>query len=234
MLTFAFKTPEPVPPMFTKDIINNNIPRLQLTDTVSKALQLMTDFRLTCLPVVENGKYLGLIGDEELLDVEDEKNTLDLLKRKLVNISVKYDEHFLNAVNIMNQHEAHVVPVVNDNNEYEGIITAPDLLKTVGEYCGANETGGIVVFERERIHFSLSEISRIAETNDITILHLNTIPVTDTSLLQVTIHLNKRELSTLVATFERFDYHVIYYTGNKNQENEIEANYQHLMNYLDI
>ncbi len=194
----------------------------------------MSDFRLTCLPVVENGKYLGLISDEELLDVEDEKSSLEFLKRKLVKISVKYDEHFLNAVNIMNQHEAHVVPVVNDKEDYEGIITTPDLLKTVGEYCGANETGGILVFERERIHFSLSEISRIAETNDFTILHLNTIPIPDTSLLQVTIHLNKRELTTLVATFERFDYHVTYFTGNKNQENQIETNYQHLMNYLDI
>ena len=220
--------------MFTKDIINNNIPRLQLTDTVSKALQLMTDFRLTCLPVVSEGKYLGLVSEDELLDVEDEKMHIDFLKKKLVNISVKDDEHFLNAVNMMNQHEAHVVPVVNDKNDYEGIITTPDLLKTVGEYCGANESGGIVVFERERIHFSISEISRIAESNDFTILHLNTTTQAETGLLMVTIHLNKRELSTLVATFERFDYRVIYFTGNKNQENEIETNYQHLMNYLDI
>ena len=220
--------------MFTKDLINNNIPRLQLADTVSKALQLMTDFRLTCLPVVSEGKYLGLISEDELLDVEDDKISLEFLKRKLVNISVKDDEHFLNAVNIMHKHESHVVPVVNDKNDYEGIITTPDLLKTVGEYCGANEFGGIVVFERERIHFSLSEISRIAESNDCTILHLNTTTHPESGLLIVTIHLNKRELTTLVATLERFDYHVIYFTGNKNQESEIETNYQHLMNYLDI
>lgn len=220
--------------MYTKDLINNNIPRLQLTDTVSKALQLMTDFRLTCLPVVEGGKYLGLVSEEALLDIDDEQSTIDFLKRKLVSISAKDNEHFLNAVNLMNQHEAHVVPVVNDKNDYEGIITTPDLLKKVGEYCGANETGGIVVFARERIHYSVSEISRLAESNDFTILHLNATSHQDPELLEVTLHLNKRELSPLVSTLERYDYHVIYYTGDKNEGNQIETNYQHLMNYLDI
>jgi len=38
----------------------------------------------------------------------------------------------------------------------------------------------------------------------------------------------------VVATFERYDYDVIYYFGNENFENEIHSNYRHLMNYLDL
>ena len=45
--------------MLTKELINSNIPRLQLQDTVSKALQLINDFKLTHLPVVSEEKFLG-------------------------------------------------------------------------------------------------------------------------------------------------------------------------------
>ena len=54
--------------MLTIELINTNIPRLQLQDSVSKALQLMNDFRLTHLPVVADNKYLGLVSEEDLLD----------------------------------------------------------------------------------------------------------------------------------------------------------------------
>ena len=53
-------------------------------------------------------------------------------------------------------------------------------------------------------------------------------------MLTVTLHINKKEISTIVATFERYDFDVIYYFGNEKFENEIHSNYRHLMNYLDI
>ncbi len=55
--------------MLTANLINNNIPRLKPQDTVAKALQLIADFKVTHLPVVSDGKFLGLISEEALLDV---------------------------------------------------------------------------------------------------------------------------------------------------------------------
>ena len=52
--------------MLTIELINNNIPRLQLKDSVSKALRLISDFRVTHLPVVEGDKFLGLISEDDL------------------------------------------------------------------------------------------------------------------------------------------------------------------------
>jgi hypothetical protein len=53
-------------------------------------------------------------------------------------------------------------------------------------------------------------------------------------MLTVTLHINKREISTVVATFERYEYHISHYFGAESFENEIDSNYRHLMNYLDI
>jgi acetoin utilization protein AcuB len=219
--------------MLTVELINNNIPRLKLQDTASKALQLINDFRVTHLPVIADEKYLGLISEEDLQDA-DEKMPIELMQENFIDAAVHENEHFLTAVTCCNQYDTTVVPVVNEEKELVGVITSPDLLKALGNFAGTNEIGGIIVLEMERSQFAISEISRIVESNDATILHLNTTVHPETGMLTVTIHANKKEIAAIVATFERYEYDVIYYFGNENFENEIHSNYRHLMNYLDI
>jgi acetoin utilization protein AcuB len=220
--------------MLTKDLINNNIPRLQLKDSVSKALQLINDFRISHLPVVSDDKFLGLVSEDDLLDAEDEKKSIDVLQDTFINAAVAGNVHFLNAVSNSIRFDTTVVPVVINEGEYLGVITTNDLLKTLGNFAGADEIGGIVVLEMERSQFSISEISRIVESNDCTILHLNTTADAVSGLLTVTLHINKKEIASIIATFERYEYDVIYSFGNEKFENEISTNYQNLMNYLDI
>ena len=220
--------------MLTTELINNNIPQLKLQDSVSKALQLINDYRVTHLPVVSEEKYLGLVSEDDLLDAEDDKATILILEDSFIKVFVKENEHFLNAVNCSNRYETTVVPVINEEEELVGVITVTDLLKALGDFSGANEIGGIIVMEMERNQFAISEISRIVESNDATILHLNTTVQPQTGMLTVTLHLNKKEISTIVASFERYEYDIIYYFGDEKFENEIHINYRHLMNYLDI
>ncbi len=220
--------------MLTVDLINNNIPRLQLQDTIVKALQLINDFRLTHLPIVSEDKYLGMIGEEDLLDAKDQKLTIEVLQDHFIQAAVRDNMHFLNAVNASIQFDTNIIPVVNEEGDLAGVISTTDLLKTLGNFAGANEIGGIIVLEMERSQFAISEISRIVESNDCTILHLNSNTDPVTGLLTVTLHINKREIASVVSTFERYEYDVIYYFGNENFENEIDSNYRHLMNYLDI
>lgn len=220
--------------MLTIDLINNNIPRLQLQDTVAKAIQLVTDFNVTHLPVVSEDAYLGLLSEEDLLDAEEDKLTIEVLQKYFIPASVKENVHFLNAVNTSIQYDTNIVPVLNEDGELAGLISTSDLLKTLGNFAGANEIGGIIVLEMERSQFAISEISRIVESNDCTILHLNSHTDPATGMLTVTLHINKKEISAVVATFERYEYDVIYYFGNENFENEIHSNYRNLMNYLDI
>lgn len=220
--------------MLTVELINSNIPRLKLQDSVSKALQLVNDYRVTHLPVVQEEKYLGLVSEEDLLDMDDDRAPIEVMQESFIYAAVTENEHFLNAVNCCNQFDTTVVPVINEEKELLGVITTPDLLKALGNFAGTNEIGGIVVLEMERSQFAISEISRIVESNDAHILHLNTTVHPETGMLTVTIHINKKEIAAIVATFERYDYDVIYYFGTENFENEIHTNYRHLMNYLDI
>jgi acetoin utilization protein AcuB len=219
--------------MLTNELINKNIPRLQLQDSVSKALQLIADYRISHLPVVVDNTFLGLISEDDLLDAEDEKLPIEVLQNNFLNAAVPGNVHFLNAVSNSIQFDTTIVPVVNDN-EYAGVITTTDLLKTLGNFSGADEIGGLIVLEMPRSQFAISEISRIVESNDCTILHLNTTVNIITGMLTVTLHINKREIASVIATFERYEYNIIYSFGNEKFENEISSNYEHLMHYLDI
>jgi acetoin utilization protein AcuB len=86
----------------------------------------------------------------------------------------------------------------------------------------------------ERTRFALSELNSIVESDDAVILHVNVSPVAGSQLLEVTLQINKKEISTIIATFERYEYSVTYYSGEELFENDISTNYQNLMNYLDI
>ena len=220
--------------MLTSELINQNIPQLQLQDTVAKAKQLINDFKLTHLPVVADTLFLGLISEEDLLDVEDDKIPVELIQEHFLNRFIRDDIHFLNAVHFCNQYETNIVSVVNHANHFIGVITTTELLKCMGDFSGANEIGGIIILEMERIQFSISEISRIVESNDCTILHLNTTTNASSGILSVTLHLNKKEISSIVSAFERYEYEIKYHFGDQSFQDKTDTNYRNLMNYLNI
>ena len=219
--------------MLAKELINYNIPLLQLNDKVSKALGLLADFHLANLPVVTNDNFLGIISESDLLDT-DSNNTIETLQHNFINAFVPASAHFLNAVHVSIQLDTTVVPVINSNNEFEGSRVVSDLLKNLGDFSGASDIGGLIVLEMNRSQFSISEISRIVESNNCTILHLNTTTNATTGLLTVTIQTNKKEIDSVIATFERYDYNVIFTYGNEKSNDEIISNYQNLMSYLSV
>lgn len=220
--------------MLTKDLINTCIPQLQPFDTVAKGLQLMNDFRVTHLPVVDEDILLGLVCEDDLLDIQDEKTLLGTLNNIFIQATTKSTDFFLAAVKSCMEYDCRLVAVLNEKGEYIGAINSWDLFKALGDFVGVERKGGIIVLSIERMNYSISEISRIVEGCDATILHLNTESHPDTDIMTVTINVNKDEIDKIILTFERYEYNVIYNYGQEVHTSEIESNYKHLMNYLNI
>lgn len=220
--------------MLATDLISNSIPSLQLHDTVSRALQQMNDSDVVHLPIVSEDKYLGLADEADLLDVEDTSLVLKQLTLIWPRPAVNYLDHFLSAVKIAAEQKLTVVPVVKGEYEFVGLITKQQLIATLSEYTSAAEHGGIIVLETNPRSFSLSEVSRIIETNGAKILHLNTYTDKDSGQLIVSVKINRNDLQDIIATLERYEYTIKHYFGENLSEDEVKDNYQHLMNYLSI
>ena len=65
--------------MTARDVITDEIPPLIHTDSGEKALRWMEEFKVSHLPVLKNGNFVGLISETEILDRKDLDRTLDVL-----------------------------------------------------------------------------------------------------------------------------------------------------------
>lgn len=219
--------------MLAAQLINSGFPAVNLFDKVSLALQLMDEYDVFHLPVLSAEKYAGIISKEDLLD-SDENNLLASLEADLLPVSVKGEEYFLAALKLIADHELSLLPVVNEQTELTGVIPARELMRTLSVYLGNDTRGGIIVLEIDKRNFSFGEISRLVETNDAYITQLNTFTEPETGFMVVTLKINRVEISDIVATFQRYEYGVKYYFGEESFANELKANYDHLISYLNI
>jgi len=220
--------------MLTGNLQTQTLPYLHLSDKVFQALEMMNENHVEHLPIVDGDKYLGMISADDLSQADNDHSTLEHFKQSISNPSVKDDEHVLKAIQVAAQNGLTVVPIVGEENELIGVVTYADLLKYSSEFMSLNEPGGLIVLEIESKNYSFNEISRLVEGNDAQIKQLNTSIDPETGLMEVTIKINKLEVSDIVSTFQRHEYNVKYYFGEELFENELKTNYDNLMNYLKI
>ncbi|MBI5858963.1 MAG: CBS domain-containing protein [Sphingobacteriales bacterium] len=220
--------------MLTRELLSQSVPSLRLYDKVHQALELMNENHVAHLPIVDGEKYIGLISEDDLLQAENDHWQLDELQQSFANVSVKEEEHFLKAVQLAADNGLSVVPVVNEENELIGTVVYNDLLKFSSEFMSLSEPGGLIVLEMETNQYSFNEISKLVEGSNAQITQLNTSNDAETGLMQVTIRINKPDISDVVAAFQRHEYKVKYFFGEELYANELRSNYDNLMNYLKI
>ena len=220
--------------MLTGNLQTQTLPYLRLSDKVYQALELMNENHVGHLPIVEGDKYLGMISEQDLSEAENDRSTLEQFQQSISVASVKEDEHVLKAIQIAVENGLTVVPIVGEDNVLLGVVTYPDLLKYSSEFMSLNDPGGLIVLEMDSKNYSSNEVSRLVESNDAQITQLNTSIDPKTGLMEVTIKINKLEVSDIVSTFQRHDYNVKYFFGEELYENELRTNYDNLMNYLRI
>ncbi len=218
--------------MFTKDMISNSFPYLHMEDKVYHALQLMSDYHVGHLPVVDNDKYIGLVDEDQLLHSDDSKD-IEHSHFSMALPSVHGEDHFLKAIQVAVDNRLSIVPVVDDG-QMVGVVTYNDMLRNTSEFMSLQNPGALIVLEMESKAYALTEINRIVESNDAQITQLNTFTDLESGLISITIKINKLEVSDIISTFQRYEYNVKYYFGEELYENELRNNYDNLMNYLKI
>lgn len=223
--------------MFARDLISDSIPPVKPTDSVETVLSWMNEFKVAHLPVVNQEKLLGILSEDDLLEMDsaaDDQTVSEIRLSLPDNVFVNEDSHVYEAVKQMSNHKLHILPVLDNHNLYKGILTRGDLLNYLADSMGVREPGGIIVLEVQHNSYMPSEISRICESNEARILSLSLSPSPDHRTLFVTIKLNIRELSRLISTFERFDYKIVQVVFDAEQLNDFREDYENLLRYLNI
>jgi len=221
--------------MIAIELISDTVPSLKLTDTVQRALDWMQEFKLSQLPIVEEGEYEGLVTEDEMLDSADASAQIKAIR---YNHSEKpfihNNRHIYEVIQVMSNRRLELLPVIDAENMYMGSITLKDLANYFSELFATSEPGGIIVLEIPRHSYSLSEIGRIVESTDSKVLSLYLSSVPGSSCLYVTMKLNVQNISRVISAFERFSYQVVMTYFEADFESDLKRNMDAFWRYLNV
>jgi len=221
--------------MLAATLINPMIPILKLTDTVGTALDWMDEFRTRQLVVADSGLYKGIVSEDILFDISD---TTQLLSRIIIqheDVFASEDNHPYELLRLVTEFSLDIVPVVNENKNVTGTILVRDLVERFVSELGIQEKGAVLVLKIAERDYSLSEISRLIESNGTKVLSSyysssESIHPADASLL--TLKLNRTNITPIIATLERFGYDIEEAHANDPIESVDQERLDMLLRYL--
>jgi predicted transcriptional regulator len=220
--------------MLARSLIKDIIPPLKITDTGERALLWMEEFRIRCLPVVNGTEYLGIISETDIHGLVNKTSELGHYAIPLDRVFINENQHVYDAVKFVTNYKYPLIPVLDTDNQYLGMITVGDLIENFAGLFAVNGPGGIIQFEVNQKDYKLSEVAQLIESNDAAIMSLNVNPVGDGSKLEITIKINKIDLSRILEAFYRYNYDVKTFYHQSEFVEDLQNKYEAFMNYLKM
>ncbi len=219
--------------MLAKELISDIVPALKTSDTGLKALSWMEIFRISHMPIVNNKEFLGLISDTDIYDLNMADEPIGNHKLSLFSPYVTADQHIYEVIEIVSRLNLTVVPVL-EKKKFLGLITLNDLIQYFSGLLSVNNPGAIIVLELHQNDYSLSEISQIIESNDSRILSIYTRSPEESMKMEVIIKVNRTDITSIIQTFERFDYNIkASFMDDEELDSLYDNRFESFMRYLN-
>jgi len=220
--------------MTALDLISKNIPPLKTSDTGERAMNWMSEFRISHLPIVNHSQFLGLISEEDILNLDDLSTPLGGYQLSLQKPFVLSNSHVYEALKVAMELQLSLLPVIDMNDNYEGVITHAELLQGLNAIISAGESGSIIVLEVNSRNYALNDLARIVEAEGVKILSVNIKSQPTTNILEVTLKLNSSKINNVLSTLERFNYNIKASFLESDYSDTLKERYNGLINYLNV
>ena len=218
--------------MIVTDYISKDFIPAKLNQKVGHGLELIKEFGLTHIPVFEGLSFVGMIS-KETLEESDVDEKLSELRDFSEFFYTGENGSLLDAVQNFHLYTSNILVVLNAEQQYEGMLMMDDVISGLSTLPFISEPGAIMIVEVSQKQFSISEVAKIAESNNARIIGLF-ITGYQEDKIQITIKLIAESLASVSETFERFNYRVIFKFFNDEKEDLMKDRFDMLMKYLDI
>ena len=219
--------------MQASQLISSSLITLHPDDDGDRALSLMDELRVNHLAVVRNSFYLGILSEKEILSWDKTDEFIEEHISELSAPSVIGSQHLFDIIQTVEQNSLSIIPVLDEEKHYLGAITNRKLLYTIAKSTAVQSVGGVIVLQMNQNDYSMNEISRIIEENDTKILSSYITSVPNAQKIEITLKLNKIDITAIVKDFDRFDYTLIAsYNQDENNDDFLER-YESLMRFLN-
>ena len=121
--------------MNIRDVMTSNPRTVSPEDTIQNAARIMRDEDTGAVPVVDNGRPVGIVTDRDIVVRAVAEGELNRPVRDIVSgdvVSARPDMSTKEAAELMSEHQVRRLPVVEDNR-LVGIVSLGDLAVKVGD-----------------------------------------------------------------------------------------------------
>jgi acetoin utilization protein AcuB len=219
--------------MIAESLISTDIIPLQTSDRGETALEMMSEFYVRHLPIVNNQQLLGLISEDDVLNY-DVHEAIGSYSLSLIRPYAMISDHIYELMRLMAALRLTVIPVVDHDQNYQGTVSMEDLLQYFAKTASFTEPGSILILEVPRRDYSLAEIARLVESEQATVLNVFLTGHPESVRVTVTLKINLLEISRIVATFERFEYVINAAFTESEYVDSMKERYDSLMSYLNV
>ncbi|MBS1527995.1 MAG: CBS domain-containing protein [Bacteroidetes bacterium] len=220
--------------MLAIELVSDSIPPVHTSDSIQKVVDRMIEFRVRHLPIVNEEQFLGIISEDDLVEQTDYQTPIGSLALSLINPYVVEDQHIYDVIRLFHEQQLTVVPVLDSKRNYRGLISINSMNEYFATMTAVSEPGGIIVLEIGAKNNSLAHMAQIVESSNAQILSSYVQSFPDSTRMEVTLKVNKVDISTIVATFMRYEYNVKATFNHTGDNDGSRDRYDSLMNYLNL
>ncbi len=117
--------------MRCRDIMTGSVKIATRHTTLQEAAVIMRDGDMGSIPVIEDGKLVGIVTDRDIVvrSIADGKDADSTIGEAMTSeiFSVLPDDFVFEAIRLMGDKQVRRIPVVNANGELAGIIAMADI-----------------------------------------------------------------------------------------------------------
>ncbi|MCB0735951.1 MAG: CBS domain-containing protein [Bacteroidetes bacterium] len=212
-----------------------DFPIIKESDNIDRVSEVAFEFDVFHVPIVKGEKYVGLLPFDILseLDILEDKKILEF-RNDLLPISIKESDFVFSAIKPIADMELTLMPVVDENEKLIGVIRNIDIIKYLSQTISLSEPGSFITLMVNQRDYNLQEISRIVESNNAKVLSLYLEPTNETDEMLVTLKIDRKIISHILATFNRFGYQYLAHSGFEEHNNDLLDRYRLLMKMMNI
>jgi len=219
--------------MFAKELISDDISPLLLSDTVELAINMMLEYKIKHLPIVDNNIFIGILYESSIADLKDTNIQIRDCVHSFPKKYITESQHIFEVISEIANNGLTMLPVVDNQMTYLGCIMSFGLINALSQFSSINQPGGIIVLEMNLHDYSLGHIAQLIEENDTQILSSYIYSIPNSTLIELHLKLNRMDLNPVIQTLERFDY-TIKIRIFEESNSDLDDRYESFMKYLSI
>lgn len=211
--------------------INYDFVTLSLSSKLEEALRIFAQYTFTHIPVVEEGKLIGMLSEDDVKTFDPAKKVSEY-QYTLTYFEVSDKTNWFDVLEAFAKNETSIMPVLEEE-KYIGCFELQDILVIFNETPFLNEPGSTLIVEKGLKDYSFSQIAQIVESNNGKLLGAF-ISHAEDEKVQITMKIGNETLNTIIQTFRRYNYTIVLGNEEDMYLQELKDRSQYLQKYLNI